>query len=198
MHCPNRREEGDTHLLVPSQKNAPANVTPTWQCHALVQILHQGILRVLRQRSDDPRDLSGFRAVQNSDQGLEVEVLHVAGEQVSTTARVIADKGVMHTFASSTFGPYGASSSTKVKAPGISPLQQRVSLQSQRYRGDANALGQRAADGSCFLLRVIEDLGWITGIWLVELAVYEHVLVVLVDVNLAKVGVHGRGQAQSR
>lgn len=58
-----RRPVQRTDLLVPTQKNATADIPPSWQAHAFIQILHEGVLCILGDRLDDCGDLSGLGVV---------------------------------------------------------------------------------------------------------------------------------------
>ena len=64
---------------MPSQQHTPAHIAPLWQRHALVEVLHQGILRVRRQRLHNSRDVRRLRAVQYRHKGLQVKILQIGG-----------------------------------------------------------------------------------------------------------------------
>ena len=64
-----------THLLMPSQQHTSAHITPPWQRHALVEVLHQGILRIRRETLHNPRDIRRLRTIQYRYECLKVQVL---------------------------------------------------------------------------------------------------------------------------
>ena len=62
-------------LFVPAQEHAAAEIAPAGHAHAFVQVFHQRVVLVCRERFDDGRDVGRFRAVEDGDEGLEVQVL---------------------------------------------------------------------------------------------------------------------------
>ena len=60
---------------MPPKQHAPADVPPPRHTHPLVDILHQRVLFVLGERSEDGGDVRCFGAIEYGDDGLKGEVL---------------------------------------------------------------------------------------------------------------------------
>lgn len=71
---------GDTaYLLMPAQQYAPADITPARHRHPLVQVLHQRVLCIERERLDHACDIRRFGRVQDREEGLEGDNLYGPG-----------------------------------------------------------------------------------------------------------------------
>ena len=188
---------------MPSQQYAPANVAPPRQTHPLVDILHQRLLIVLGERSENGGHVCRFRTVEYGYDGLKGEVLWKTrriGIRIGIGIGIGIRRWEMgeratRTLASSTLGPYGGLSSAALSAPEMSPLhtdrnrdRRLVSHASwtDMGNGERDAPVQRAAHGELFLLGIAQDLGGIAWVGVVELCFLEDVFVVRVDVDLAK------------
>ena len=62
-------------LFVPAQEYAAAEIAPAGHAHSFVQVLHQRVVLVCGERFDDGWDVCRFRAVEDGDEGLEVQIL---------------------------------------------------------------------------------------------------------------------------
>jgi len=56
-----------TYLLVPSQKYAPADVSPSRKSHTFVEVFHKGVLRVGGQSLDRGGNFGGLGGVENGE-----------------------------------------------------------------------------------------------------------------------------------
>lgn len=64
---------------MPPEQDAPAHVAPPRHPHPLVDVLHQRVLLVLGERSEDSRDVCRLGAVEHGHDGLQREVLRGNG-----------------------------------------------------------------------------------------------------------------------
>ena len=60
---------------MPTEEHAAAEIAPARHAHSLVQILHQRVLLIDGKRFDDGEYVCRFSAVEDGDEGLQVEIL---------------------------------------------------------------------------------------------------------------------------
>ena len=67
---------------MPPEQHAPADIAPPGHTHPLVYVLHQRVLFVLGERSEDGGDVCRFGAVEHGDDNLERQVLCIIASEM--------------------------------------------------------------------------------------------------------------------